>query len=141
RARAALARAAGAVRARRRSRRRRRVARAARLRARRADLEPARVGRRVARRCTVLQLRRLSREDAGALVKDLAPSSDAGVADTLFEATSGNPLFLCETARALADRRFTGALPVGQGVGLVVRGRVSALSAPARALVEYGAVL
>jgi hypothetical protein len=96
---------------------------------------------RASRRCTVLQLGRLSREDCGALVKDLVPTSDAGLADALFQATSGNPLFLCETARAMADKRFTGALPVGQGVALVVRDRVAALSPEARALVEYGAVL
>jgi hypothetical protein len=96
---------------------------------------------RASRRCTVLKLGRLSREDCGALVKDLVPTSDAGLADALFQASSGNPLFLCETARAMADKRFTGALPVGQGVALVVRDRVAALSHEARALVEYGAVL
>lgn len=100
---------------------------------------------RASRRCTVLPLRRLSREDSGALVKGLLPRSDAQLADALFRATSGNPLFLCETARALAEGRSAvgadGQLPVGQGVALVVRDRVASLSAGARALVEVGAVL
>lgn len=97
---------------------------------------------RLSRRCRVFALPRLSLEQTSELVHQSLPGKEA-LAGTLFHATSGNPLFLHETMRALADgREMTSAqLPVSQGVALVVRDRVATLSAEARALAELGAVL
>ena len=67
-----------------------------------AERAPARDAlTRLSRRASVLALRRLSREDSAQLVKQSIPSADPEIFEALFRATSGNPLFLSETLRAL----------------------------------------
>ncbi|MFT3841890.1 MAG: AAA family ATPase [Myxococcaceae bacterium] len=99
---------------------------------------------RLSRRCQVLSLPRLSREQISQLVHSVLPGREAELTESLLRATSGNPLFLHETIRAVADGRAApeGAqLPVTQGVALVVRDRVATLSPEAQALAEVAAVL
>jgi tetratricopeptide (TPR) repeat protein len=101
---------------------------------------------RLSRSAAVLSLRRLSREETAELITRLLPGADAALEDRLHRATLGNPLFITETARALAaghalPEEEEGRLPVAQGVALVVRDRLSSLSSEARALAQLGSVL
>lgn len=98
---------------------------------------------RLSRRATVLALARLTESESAELVRGLIPGAKHELEVALFHATNGNPLFLRETARAVADGRAAtlGQLPVAQGVALVVRERFAALSPGARSLAEAGAVI
>ncbi len=102
---------------------------------------------RLCRRSEVLALTPLSLQDTGELVKRSLPEAPASLSESLFRATSGNPLFLCETMRAVLlevpSRIVDGSrpLPVAQGVALVTKDRVARLSPPARTLLDAGVAL
>lgn len=79
-----------------------------------------------------MELAPLSREEIGALVSG-TPGVDA---DTVWAASSGNPLFALELARAGAGRE---GLPAS--LALVVRERVGRLAAPAAEVLRWASVL
>jgi tetratricopeptide (TPR) repeat protein len=103
----------------------------------------------VAREAMVLHLPRLAPEETAELVRRAARGVEvaAPIAQAIFSATQGNPLFVDEVVRLLAAR---GALahvtraedvPIPLGVREAVRRRVGALDDEARAVLEAIAVL
>ncbi len=101
---------------------------------------------RLLRRATKLTLRRLSFDETATLVRRSLPEANTDMVETLFRATSGNPLFLAETVRELAaghawDLAKHHQLPVAQGVALVVRDKLVRLESAEREALEAGAVI
>jgi tetratricopeptide (TPR) repeat protein len=101
---------------------------------------------RLMRRASTLALRRLSLEEAGALVRRSVPGADAAQIESLFHSTSGNPLFLAETLRDVSAGRGweqgpAGQVPIAEGVALVVRERLRRLGPAEREALEAGAII
>ncbi len=106
-----------------------------------AERDPVRdVIARIARDATVLPLRRLSAQETGELVREWSPSLRT---DALYEATSGNPLFLVETLASIAARHFADPdrLPLAQGVAAIVKERTAALGPAGRRALEAASLL
>jgi tetratricopeptide (TPR) repeat protein len=99
---------------------------------------------RLGRDATVVSLPRLSDADARALVDEAGPA-DAAVRDRLVRAADGNPLFLIETAAALATGRVAAAslghLPIAQAIAAIATSRLAALPADIRAPAVAAAVV
>src|SRR6185436_1394102 len=95
---------------------------------------------RIARDATVLPLRRLSQEETAELVREWSPTQRA---DVLYEATSGNPLFLVETLACIAARPFVdlGRLPLAHGVSAIVKERTASLGPAGRRALEAASLL
>ncbi|HVZ71872.1 MAG TPA: hypothetical protein VHJ20_05795, partial [Polyangia bacterium] len=97
---------------------------------------------RIGREGTTLTLPRLDRAASADLVRRRAGEVDAGVVDRIFDGTQGNPLFVEEMVRLLAEQ---GASAVAEGqvpetVRGVVRRRLERLSPEARDVLELAAV-
>jgi tetratricopeptide (TPR) repeat protein len=97
---------------------------------------------RIGREGTTLALPRLEREAVAAWVRQRAGDVEPAVAARIADETQGNPLFLEEMMRLLAEQgqqAITGGV-VPDGVRDVIRQRLDRLSADARALLELAAV-
>jgi tetratricopeptide (TPR) repeat protein len=109
----------------------------------------------IARNAHTIALRRLSADETRRLVDELAAGGTHGhlmgretsVDETLFRATSGNPLFILETLACVTTRglsrlpRELDQLPLTEGVAAVVRARLSSLPPAARHAVEAASLL
>jgi tetratricopeptide (TPR) repeat protein len=101
----------------------------------------------VARESNVCALRPLSAVDSAGLVTETLGAVDTALVDKLFQATSGNPLFLVEVLRSVELLGGAPALqalkdlPVTQGVQTIVRERTSRLPPPERALLEVASAI
>lgn len=87
-----------------------------------------------------LALKRLGRSDVGALVSERIGHDDPETVRAVHEATDGNPLFVHELVRLVADRMSarSGALPAS--VRTVIRERLGLLAPATVALLQAAAV-
>jgi len=108
----------------------------------RTDAETRDLVARIGREGTTLTLARLDSQAAAALVSAHASSVTERVCDRILERAQGNPLFLEEMLRLLAeqgpDSIEAGVVP--HGVRDVIGRRLSRVSVGTRALLELGAV-
>ena len=97
---------------------------------------------RIAREGTVLPVLRLERPAAALFLRQQAGPLDAGVEERILESAQGNPLFLGEMVRLLAEEGpaaiAAGALP--HGVRDVIRQRLERVPAATRPLLDLAAV-
>ncbi len=100
---------------------------------------------RVAREATVVVLARLADPYARAVIDDANTAADRSVRELLVRAADGNPLFLVETAAALATNQVAAAelarLPIAQAIAGIAAGRLSALAADITALAVAASVV
>jgi hypothetical protein len=108
----------------------------------RADAETGELLARVGREGTMLALPRLDREAAATFVRRRAGDVEPRALDQILERTQGNPLFLTELARLVAEGGAEAVVEgvVPQGVRDVIRQRLDRLGADARAVLELAAV-
>ena len=97
---------------------------------------------RIAREGAVLPVTRFDRPTATLFLRQRAGDLDAGVEERILESAQGNPLFLGELARLLAEEGpsaiAAGTLP--QGVRDVIRQRLERVPPEARPLLDLAAV-
>ncbi len=111
-----------------------------------AQREPARDPiARIARQAMVLPLQRLSSDEAGRLIAELAAGTPPEVERGLFRLTGGNPLFLLETLASMLARGGVPSaleeLPLADGVAAMVDARVAQLTPAARRALDVASVL
>lgn len=91
-------------------------------------------------RVAILDLGPLEQQAVEALVAGEA-QNQPGLAARLYRSTGGNPFFVIETLRALAERgEWSGPLPLAEQVGGLLEARLARLSAGARQLSALVAV-
>lgn len=91
-------------------------------------------------RVAILDLGPLEQQAVEALVASEAPNRP-GLAVRLYRSTGGNPFFIIETLRALAERGdWSGPLPLAEQVADLLEARLARLSAGARQLAALVAV-
>jgi hypothetical protein len=96
---------------------------------------------RIGREGVTLALPRLDRDESAELARALAGDVDGRVAETLYRATQGNPLFIGEVLRAAGDGPLTGVDALPHTVREVVRQRLGLLPPESRAVLEAAAAL
>jgi tetratricopeptide (TPR) repeat protein len=86
---------------------------------------------------TLVEVTRLSAAETTQIVLELLPEND--LAERIYAETAGNPLFILESARSLAQGGELAPLP--GGIGEVIDRRLRRLSSDASTVIGIGAVL
>ena len=104
------------------------------------DVRPTWGGGRV--RAMTLELEPLPGDESEQLVTDLAAKLDVPVdVDAVLAKTEGNPLFVEETVRMLAERQGRGAERIPDTLQALIAARIDRLPAPQRRLLQRASVM
>ena len=106
------------------------------------DVRPDWGGGRV--RATAIELERLASEESEELVDGLLAASgplDEGVRQTVLDKTEGNPLFVEETVRMLAENGGGSAVQIPDTVQLLIAARIDRLGPEARTMLQRASVI
>jgi class 3 adenylate cyclase/tetratricopeptide (TPR) repeat protein len=105
------------------------------------DVHPGWGGGRV--RATSIELEPLDREDSEALVDALLADTElpAEIRDAVLEKTEGNPLFVEETIRMVAEGDGDGRVRIPDTLQLLIAARIDTLPAGEKALLQRAAVV
>ena len=96
---------------------------------------------RVGRSGEVLHLSRLAATEVATMVRDAIMGADDRLAETLYDITDGNPLFVDEMVREVRARGIRENLPIPLGVREIIRQRLALASEDARRVLEVASVL
>jgi class 3 adenylate cyclase/tetratricopeptide (TPR) repeat protein len=104
------------------------------------DVRPTWGGGRL--RATTIELEPLQAEESAALVAALTAELEVPIdLETVLAKTEGNPLFVEETIRMLAERPRDGAARIPDTLQALIAARIDRLPAPARVAVQRAAVM